>query len=406
MVDLNIINKVLRKFQTAPRLPKYLNKPEYAHLKERNKELYLSSCWYTHHWSWEKVKAFFKAMTEGKSYFICGLPYQLAIKENLLDAEAVKDEMGENDFDSIGWLMEMECKFFGESDKAFFKFDELEKNRVLTKPIYPKSYYKMMNDKNFKYVEKVENEIRLVSCDIAGMKGKKNDASVYTIMRLLLNKNKNGYDRHIVYMESLEGGHSTTQAIRIRQLYDEFDCDYIVIDTQSFGLGIFDQLVQKLYDKELDKEYEAFGCINDEGMHSRCLEANASKKIFSIKGNPSYNSESNILLKDMFMRSKIRMLVNENTGRDEYLNDLKGYYKLSPEDQAKLRSVYLQINALVNEMVNLEQDKSSGQYIKLKEPSSGRKDRFSSVLYANAVARDLEKELSNNDSDITDYFLF
>ena len=45
MVDLQIINKVLRKFQTAPRLPKYLNKPEYAHLKERNKELYLSSCW-------------------------------------------------------------------------------------------------------------------------------------------------------------------------------------------------------------------------------------------------------------------------------------------------------------------------------------------------------------------------
>ena len=38
MVDLDIINKVLRKFNTAPRQPKYLNKPEYAHLTERNKE--------------------------------------------------------------------------------------------------------------------------------------------------------------------------------------------------------------------------------------------------------------------------------------------------------------------------------------------------------------------------------
>ena len=41
MVDLDIINKVLRKFNTAPRQPKYLSKPEYAHLAERNKELYL-----------------------------------------------------------------------------------------------------------------------------------------------------------------------------------------------------------------------------------------------------------------------------------------------------------------------------------------------------------------------------
>ena len=31
---------------TAPRSPKYLNKKEYEHLQEENKELYLSSAWY------------------------------------------------------------------------------------------------------------------------------------------------------------------------------------------------------------------------------------------------------------------------------------------------------------------------------------------------------------------------
>ena len=45
MVDLDIINKVLRKFLSAPRHPKYLDQPEYAHLQERNKEIYLSSAW-------------------------------------------------------------------------------------------------------------------------------------------------------------------------------------------------------------------------------------------------------------------------------------------------------------------------------------------------------------------------
>lgn len=45
MVDKSIIDSVLRKFMTAPRSPKYLQKPEYKHLAERNKELYLSSAW-------------------------------------------------------------------------------------------------------------------------------------------------------------------------------------------------------------------------------------------------------------------------------------------------------------------------------------------------------------------------
>lgn len=101
MINLEVVNKVLRKFLTAPRQPKYLEKPEYAHLLERNKEIYLSSAWFCHHWSWEKVQAFFKAMVKGKEYFLCSLPYQLAIKEGLLDRQQVKDEMSESDFDEL-----------------------------------------------------------------------------------------------------------------------------------------------------------------------------------------------------------------------------------------------------------------------------------------------------------------
>ena len=58
MVDVDIINKVIRKFNTAPRQPKYLNNPKYAHLAERNKEFYLSSAWFKSHWSYEKVKSY------------------------------------------------------------------------------------------------------------------------------------------------------------------------------------------------------------------------------------------------------------------------------------------------------------------------------------------------------------
>lgn len=394
MIDLDIINKVLRKFLTAPRQPKYLNKPEYAHLQERNKEIYLSSAWYQHHWSWNKLKSFFNAMVAGKNYFICGLPYQLAIKESLLMKDQVLDEMSEDDFDEIGFFMEMECMFFGESEKAFFKFEDLEKNRRINKPIYPKDYYSLIKDKSFLYEQKKQGEIRLISNDIAGMAGKENDASIYTIIRLI--PNLKGYDRHIIYMEGKVGGHTTDQAIRIRQLFDDFDCDYVVLDTQSMGLGVFDQLVQPLFDKERNTEYEPWSCINDERMSERCAYPNAQKLIYSIKGNQTFNSECAISLRDGLKRGKVKLLVSELDGK-EFLKKLKGFESLPIETQAKFESVFIQTTALINEMINLEGERTDSGLIKLKEPKTKRKDRYSSVTYGNYIANELERDLMKID---------
>lgn len=335
-------------------------------------------------------------MIKGKKYFICGIPYQLAMKENLLMREQVMDEMSESDFDITAWSIEMECLFFGESEKAYFKFDDLNACRKLPNPIYPKPYYDMIKDKNFKYVEKKDNEIRLISCDIAGMGGKQNDASVYTIMGLIP-KGKT-YERIVYYMESMVGGHTMTQSIRIRQLFDDFDCDYLVLDTQSFGLGIFDMLATDLYDKERNVEYKAWTCINNKEMAERCMISDALPKIYSIKGNPTLNSDGAISLKDIFKREKIKLPVDEETGRQN-LFKIKGFELLSIEKQVMLESVYKQTTALINEMVNLE-NKGEDALVKLKEPSGMRKDRYYSLCYANIIASQLEKELLRDKKEI------
>ena len=409
-MDKAIIDGVLRKFMTAPRQPKYLEKPEYAHLTERNKELYLSSAWYKHHWSWDKVSSYFNSMVEGKSYFVCSLPYQLAIKEGLLMREQVEDEMSESDFSPISWLMEMEAMFFGESEKAFFKFADLEKNRVLPKAIYPKSFYNILRNKDFKFVEKEEGEIRLVSCDISGMSSVKNnnDASVFTVLRLIPSKNKMSYDKYVCYIESMEGGHSQIQALKIRRLYEEFDCDYIVIDCQSFGLSIFDNIATNLYDKELDREYEALNCINDEEMAKRCFVDNAPKKVFSIKADAKLNNDMHVYVRDDLKRGKLRLLTTESESK-EFLSKIKGHDDLPAEEQVYFQLPYIQTTLLINEMINLERVETESNYIKLKEPSTKRKDRYSSLGYAIYIAKELEAKLKpkhNNEFDIHKLFQF
>lgn len=390
MVDLDIINKVLRKFLTAPRTPKYLEKPEYKHLLERNKEIYLSSAWYKVHWSWTKFLSYFNSMIDGKKYFVCGLPYQLSIAENLLMKEQVLDEMSEDDFDIVGWSIEMESLFYGESENAFFQFEDLQRNRNMTIPIYPKTFYGLINDKKFKYKNKENGEIRIISCDIAGMSGNENDASAYSIIGLI--PTSRGYERRLYYMESMVGGHTNIQAIRIRQLFDDFDCDYLVLDTQSMGLGIYDQLVQPLFDKERNIEYEAWNCINDSKMQERCLVSNAPKIIYSVKGNAQFNSDCAVILKDNLKRGKFKLLVDEREGR-EYLLGLKGFATLPIEEQVKFETPYRQVSALINEMVNLEYELSGNNTIKLKETKNRRKDRYSSITYGNYFANELERKL-------------
>lgn len=395
MVEKSIIDTVLRKMMSTPRLCGFHTKPEYAHLKERNKEIYLSSAWYTHHWSFAKAQSFFEAMTDGKPYFLCSLPYQLPIKEGLLMREQVEDEMSEADFSPVSWQMEMESLFYGESEKAFYRFADIEKNRVLNKAIYPKSFYEILKNKDFKFEEKQKDEIRLVSCDISGMGSttNNNDASVFSILKLVPSSDGKSYDKYVVYMESFEGGHSQSQAIQIRRLYEEFDCDYIVIDTMGLGLGVYDSLVTNLYDKERNVAYPAFSCINDTEMAKRCMEEDAPKVIYSIKASAQINNDMHVYTLDALKRGKLRLLIDENECK-EVLLKYKGYEKLPVEEQVKFIQPYLQISLLAQEMVGLEKVDTNNNLIKLKEPSTKRKDRYSSIGYGVYVAKLLEKNLN------------
>jgi hypothetical protein len=159
------------------------------------------------------------------------------------------------------------------------------------------------------------------------------------------------------------------------------------------GLGIYDNLCQPLYDREFKKEYEAFTCINDDEMAKRCIVDNAPKKIYSVKAYAQFNSDCAVNFKDCLKKGKIKFLINENECKD-YLNSFKGFSKLPPEVQLKFQSPYLNTTLLISEMVNLEADINHDTgLIKLKEPRTGRKDRWSAVSYGNFFASMLEKDL-------------
>ncbi len=407
MIDPKIYKNVLRRFLASSRQPAYLEKPEYKNKQEyleRNKEIFLTSCHYKFNWSYERFKVFKKAMVNLKKYFVCGFPYQVAIKENLVNKEQLLDELAEDDIDEIGWHMEMDTLFFGESEKAYFKTEEIQDIKVLPFPVYKKEIQELIKTKK-PFHKKSDNEIRILSCDIALLGGDANDASVFTLISGKKSKNGTKYKREVLNMESFQGLHPETQALIIRRLFDDFECDYIVLDRQGNGISVYAYLCRKLYDPERKIEYQAFISMNEKNdpkLEAFHLEDEYEERIFTISASEEFNSDIAMDLKDKITNKRISFLISKNDVREHFMNE-PWFNKLSIEEQVQLLNPYVQTQLLENEMVLLER-LDHPKYVKLKEQSGKRKDRYTSVAYGNYFISLKERELnkSNRYYDIDD----
>lgn len=401
MVKKDTIDTVFKKFLTSRRMPPYKElteaerKAEYA--KEPNKSCFLSSAYFKDHWSYNKMLDTFKLMLDdNKTDFVCGLPYQLSIQEGLLFPEDVETDMLEADFNEIKWSMEMEAMWFGDEDGSFFDFNSISKNRRINYPMLPDKLSSLLgNSQKVKIPPKQLGEKRILSADIALMSSKKhnNDATAVFINQMMPTK-AGRYTNNIVYSDTFEGLHTEDQALIIRKMYDEFQCDYIVLDCTGLGLGVYDALVRDMVDPDTGEIYPAISCYNNQEMAERCTVKGADKVIWAIKGNPTINSECAVLLREGFKSGKIRLLVTEYDG-ESLLSDIKGYGSLSPSEKTKLQMPYVHTTLLIDELVNLQHDESGGR-VRVFEKTGRRKDRYSSLSYNYYVATQLESKLGRH----------
>ena len=407
MISKSTIDNVLDKFLNYRRMPPYTE----LNAKERNKEydkeknitMYLSSAYFKESWAYTKCMDIYETMFSGKrKHFICGFPYQLSIKEGLLDKERVEDDLADSEFNEISWLMEMCAEFYGSGEEAFFDYTTLSNARKIRYPMLPnKLSSKLTNSIDIKILPKRNGEIRILSADIALMPSKKtkNDATAIFVNRIIPTKSGR-YTSNIVFPDIYEGLRTDNQALIIRKLFDEFDCDYIVLDTIGIGLGVYDELAKDIIDPDTGEIYPALSCCNNQEMAARCVSLDAKKVIWSIKATSQFNSDCAVRLREGFRSGRIRLLENEYEAI-ETLGKLKGYKSLNPPEQLQLRMPYIQTTLLVDELTKLLHEENNGK-IRLFERSGMRKDRYSSLSYNYYVALQLEAKMAKKNRLNTD----
>ena len=408
-VDHEAVTSILRPMAGTPRTPvfkkKYPNK--YRDYNEPNIEIMLSSAWYKSHWSYGEFinsaeRMMDNAMSDTPYHFVCSIPYPASIFHGILLPDAINELMTDRTFDRLKFQMEYEGIFVGESKNSYYSLAPINSSRQLEKSFIPPSHLeyiensKRSNPKALGNMPKQPGEVRLVGLDVAIVGGKTNDTSVFTLMRMLPDKD-GSYARHVVRIETdRESRTDTKLAVRLKQLYYDFEADYVVLDTMGPGDSVYLRCAEILYDTERDIEYPAWESINDKNMRDRVRNVNSERVVFTIKASADFNTKIITNLRSSFDNGIIKLLVDDVTKREHFIEVDKKFLLRSIEEQQDLLEPFQQTTALVNELISLEYSTIAGQNIKVVAGANGTKDRFSSIAYTNYKAYELELELKNS----------
>lgn len=414
-IKKSVDDSILSPFQIIRQTPYmkddfYVNIPE---LEEETIDIYISSSWLDNgHWMWEIVDQAYDEMLKGQASCLLAFDESIAIKHKIKTMRYFQTEKKKQD--PLTWRIEFLNERVRENEHAFFTYSMLQQNQKAKRAFYPKTEMDFkMGRKNPYDIPKQQNEVRIVACDMAFIENKKNDNSVFSCMRLLPEcttynrensndiKIDNGYRRIVSYMEAIQGGDTTKQAIRIRQLFEDFGADYIVLDTRNAGVSIYDLLANVMYDESRGIEYSPLTCMNDDAFANRIRIEGAIPCIYTINAYQKLNSDIALDFRRVLEDKKIDLLVSFEQAKEDILPNIKEYINTPDADvQIFYEAPFLETQALISETTSLlyEKKQQTGAIV-ISEQGANRKDRYTSVSYGSWFASQLEKDMISQNGD-------
>jgi predicted DNA-binding antitoxin AbrB/MazE fold protein len=424
-IDKKVDDSILSPFQTIRQAP-YMIDTFYSGMTELQEEpvdIYISSSWYDNgHWMWDIVKQAQDEMLNSENYTACLLAFDesITLKHTIRSQKQMQKEKRKQD--PLTWRLEFLNERIKENSAAFFTYKMFTDNQRNKKPFYPRSNSDvLMKKKNPYAIPKQQGEIRLVACDMAFVENKKNDNSVFSCIRLIPESRtytiqsengskkevNQGYRKIVSYLEPIQGGDTVKQAIRIKQLFEDFEADYTILDLRNGGIVVYDLLAKIMYDEERDKEYQPWVCMNDESVANRIKTVGALPILFAISASQKLNSEIALEFQTALTTNMIDFLVPLSEAQETILSKIPEYNTTVDTDlHFFYEKPFLETQALINESTSLiyERKEQTGAIV-ISEQGNNRKDRYTSVSYGNHFASLLEQDLLSDNSDY-DYGTF
>lgn len=304
--------------------------------------------------------------------------------------------------------MEYLNEAMGEVEDAYFPLELLKKCQRLHKAFRPPTDIEASSNHKATYRAKKNNETRIIVVDFAFSsttnKYEANDNTVIECMSGFYDKGE--IVSNLDYLETLSGGQSELTQKRIRELFYDYQADYLLIDLRSGGELYYTDLTKPYIHSSRDNDKwddSGFTVVSDMKLHflqeakindlqSRTIDPRAKAVIIPIQGTPDFNDLMWRNLRSAMVDNKLRLLIDEIEFENELVKR-SDYYKLTNQERMLEKLPFTQTEFLVQEAIQLRKELREGK-IKLKEPRSFTKDRIVALGYGNMFFNKLENKMS------------
>ena len=413
-IEQDVDNSIISPFQTIRQAP-YMLDTYYSSiedLKEDPCDVYISSSWFDGIWVWDKiVDPAFENMLKGGTSCVLAFDESITLKHNIRTQKQMQLEKQKQD--PVTFAIEFLNLRPKQNASAFFTYDILMKNQNLKRVFYPRRDEDVRTKVKNKYaIPKLDGEIRVISCDFAFVAGDKNDNSAYCCIRAIPEATtystgddkleiKQGYRREYSYIDAPKGGDTTLQTIKIRQLFEDFDADYFVLDARNGGSQIVINLGKVIFDESRQKEYQPLKTMNNETYSAIVADPNAKECIYTINASQQLNSDMAYAFRRNLSEGRINFLVSPTTAKDEILNINTEYLnEIDVDRQFEFEKPFYETQALISESAELlyEKNPQTGT-VKVFEKGTNTKDRYVSAAMGSYFIDQLELDLISTNSE-------
>lgn len=407
LLKKSVVSSVFNPMK-RPRQALYLRNPEFKKNKrwiEQAMTTYITSNRFKSDWAYKDftncVTGFY--MNKRVKYKVFAFDIFNVIEEGLKTEEYLIEALKTDSELSI--RQELYNEAVGEAEDAFFSYKDFRDNQILKKCFRPPTQLEFLSEIDLGNIPKdPEKEIRLVCVDFAfanTTSSEKNDATIIQ----LVSGHWNGkyFERHWDYLEAHEASDSLGAGRRVRELFFDYDADYVVMDKNNGGEVIFNSLTEIWEHPVRGNRWNSHGLTVSsrpelhvlptnklDDYRNRTVDKEAIPCIIPIGGTSDLNSEMWYCLKKEMSCKHCKFLIDEKEYQ-EILEDTGERFNLSSEEFADKMLPYIQTNMLIYEAINLEASYTN-EKVKLSEKRSMTKDMAVVMAYANYIISKIENQ--------------
>ena len=415
LIKKQMIDSVFEKM-AHPRQAIFLNNPKYAGDKrwvEECQSVYITSARYKAEWFWRTFKTVVEECYNNRhteyNFFAAdifvSIEFGLKTISDYFKAKKTSTE--------IEMRMEDLNEMVGEAEDAFFKLEDFKKNQICKQAYKFPNTIQLETGENLGNRPKLPNEVRILWIDFAFANttgAEENDYSIIGCTSILKRNDK--WIRLSDYITGHPASDSDGIDLKIREMFWDYQADYIVYDNRNGGEVIYTDLTKPRehptrgedhwnshgFTIATDNKYHTSKQAKLDDLKSQTIDPDAIPCLIPMIGTPELNDAMWKDLKRQLRDENVELLI-EDIEFDQIFSEDSEYWSMSSEEKMQVMKPYTMTESLIGEAVNLTQEWRNGQ-VKLIEPRTGTKDIIVSFAYGNYVAsliiNDKEKETDTN----------